>query len=47
MYRIVFVRHGEIEYNVLKKFAGWLDCDLTADGIMQARKAGKLLQENG
>ena len=47
MYRIVFVRHGESEYNVLKKFAGWLDCDLTADGIMQARKAGKLLQENG
>jgi 2,3-bisphosphoglycerate-dependent phosphoglycerate mutase len=47
LYRIVFVRHGESQYNVLKKFAGWLDCDLTADGIMQARKAGRLLKDSG
>lgn len=47
MYRIVFVRHGESQYNILKKYAGWLDCDLTMDGIEQAWKAGILLKEKG
>lgn len=39
------MRHGESEYNVLRKFAGWLDCDLTAEGVSQARAAGRVLQE--
>ncbi len=41
------MRHGESEYNVLKKCAGWLDCNLTANGIAQARAAGRLLAEQG
>jgi len=45
--RVVFLRHGESQYNVLKKFAGWLDCDLTPIGIRQAREAGRMLQEQG
>ncbi len=47
MFRIVFVRHGESEYNVLKKCAGWLDCNLTANGMAQARAAGRLLADQG
>ncbi len=43
----MFVRHGESEYNVLKKCAGWLDCNLTANGIDQARTAGRLLAGQG
>lgn len=41
------MRHGESQYNVLRKFAGWLDCELTADGIAQARQAGRILLEQG
>ena len=37
MRTVVLVRHGESQYNVMKRFAGWLDCDLTADGIEQAK----------
>jgi len=47
LHRVVFVRHGESQYNVLKKFAGWLDCDLTSNGIRQAREAGRMLQDQG
>ncbi len=47
MHRVVFIRHGESEYNVLKKCAGWLDCRLTFNGILQARGAGQMLRSRG
>ena len=47
MHRVVFVRHGESEYNVMKKCAGWLDCRLTPNGVMQARSAGQMLRSRG
>ena len=47
MHTVVFVRHGESEYNALKKCAGWLDCRLTSKGIAQARKAGQALLDQG
>jgi 2,3-bisphosphoglycerate-dependent phosphoglycerate mutase len=41
------MRHGESQYNVLKKFAGWLDCELTDEGMAQARRAGRILRSHG
>jgi len=45
MYKIVFMRHGESQWNLENRFTGWADVDLTEEGKSQARKAGKLLKE--
>jgi len=44
MYKIVFMRHGESQWNLENRFTGWADVDLTDEGKSQARKAGKLLK---
>jgi len=45
MYNVVFMRHGESQWNLENRFTGWADVDLTDEGKSQARKAGKLLKE--
>ncbi|PZT52134.1 2,3-diphosphoglycerate-dependent phosphoglycerate mutase [Paenibacillus silvae] len=47
MYRIVLIRHGQSMWNVENRFTGWTDVDLTEDGYGEARKAGKILREQG
>ena len=47
MYKLVLLRHGESQWNLDNRFTGWTDVDLTKTGIEQARKAGKVLAENG
>ncbi len=47
MYKLVLLRHGESQWNLENRFTGWTDVDLTETGIAQARKAGKVLSENG
>lgn len=47
MYTLVVIRHGESEWNQKNLFCGWTDVDLTENGFDEARKAGKLLAENG
>jgi 2,3-bisphosphoglycerate-dependent phosphoglycerate mutase len=47
MYKLVLLRHGESHWNLENRFTGWTDVDLTETGITQARKAGKVLKENG
>ena len=37
------VRHGEIESNIKKVYAGWSEEELTTQGIQQARNAGQEL----
>lgn len=32
-YKVVFVRHGESEFNKLNRFTGWQDVKLTELGI--------------
>lgn len=44
---LVLVRHGESEWNKLNLFTGWKDPDLTAKGVEEAHKAGKLLAGEG
>jgi 2,3-bisphosphoglycerate-dependent phosphoglycerate mutase len=42
---LVLVRHGQSEWNLKNLFTGWTDVGLTDQGIAEARKAGRLLQE--
>jgi 2,3-bisphosphoglycerate-dependent phosphoglycerate mutase len=44
---LVLVRHGESEWNKLNLFTGWRDPGLTEAGIAEARRAGRLLKEQG
>lgn len=44
---LVLVRHGQSEWNELNLFTGWRDPDLTAKGVDEAVRAGKLLHEKG
>jgi len=47
MYTIVFMRHGESTWNLENRFTGWADVDLTAQGVHQARSAGRALRAAG
>ena len=44
---LVLVRHGQSEWNEQNLFTGWRDPDLTAQGIDEAKAAGKALQQQG
>jgi 2,3-bisphosphoglycerate-dependent phosphoglycerate mutase len=44
---LVLLRHGESLWNLQKRFTGWVDIDLTAQGEAEAARAGDLLQEAG
>lgn len=43
--KIILVRHGESKWNKDNKFTGWQDIDLSENGIIEAKKAGKLLKK--
>ena len=45
--RIIFVRHGQSEWNALNQFTGWVDVDLTDIGMREAHEAGRKLKEAG
>jgi 2,3-bisphosphoglycerate-dependent phosphoglycerate mutase len=45
--RLVVLRHGQSEWNVLGRFAGWVNAELTADGEREAAHAGALLAAHG
>ncbi|WP_428039131.1 2,3-bisphosphoglycerate-dependent phosphoglycerate mutase, partial [Candidatus Avelusimicrobium faecicola] len=47
MKRLIFLRHGQSEYNLFHRFTGWDDCALTPEGKEQARQAGVLLRQAG
>lgn len=44
---LVLVRHGESEWNRDGRFTGWTDVDLTGEGEQQARRAGRMLSDQG
>lgn len=46
MKKIVFIRHGESEWNLENRFTGWTDVELSENGLIEARKAGRILKEN-
>lgn len=47
MSRLVLVRHGQSEWNEKNLFTGWRDPDLTAQGVDEARRAGRALKAAG
>jgi 2,3-bisphosphoglycerate-dependent phosphoglycerate mutase len=44
---LVMVRHGQSQWNLENRFTGWHDVALSAQGLEEARKAGRLLREGG
>ena len=47
MHKLVLIRHGESVWNQENRFTGWTDVDLSDRGREEARKAGKLLKDQG
>uniref|UniRef100_A0A0X3QCX8 phosphoglycerate mutase (2,3-diphosphoglycerate-dependent) n=2 Tax=Schistocephalus solidus TaxID=70667 RepID=A0A0X3QCX8_SCHSO len=44
-YKVVFIRHGESEYNQENRFCGWVDADLSARGECEAKQAGQMIKQ--
>ena len=47
MIKLVLVRHGQSVWNLENKFTGWTDVELSKQGILEAKEAGKILKEKG
>ncbi len=47
MTRLVLTRHGQSVWNLENRFTGWVDVDLTEEGVKQAKRGGELLAEAG
>ena len=47
MPKLVFVRHGQSQWNLENRFSGWADIDLTGQGVAEAAEAGRLLKSAG
>ncbi len=44
---LILLRHGQSTWNLENRFTGWVDVDLTDQGIREAVAAGKLLSQAG
>ena len=42
---LILIRHGQSKWNLEKRFTGWVDIDLTENGILEAKKAGALIKK--
>ena len=42
---LIFVRHGQSQWNLENIFTGWVDVGLTEKGILEAKNAGKTIIE--
>jgi len=45
MPHLILVRHGQSEWNLEKRFTGWVDIDLTGQGKLEACKSGEYIKE--
>ena len=45
MPHLILVRHGQSEWNLEKRFTGWVDVDLTGQGKLEAYKSGEYIKE--
>jgi len=45
--KLVLIRHGESLWNKENRFTGWTDVDLSENGLIEARRAGTILKQNG
>ena len=44
MAHLILVRHGQSEWNLEKRFTGWVDIDLTGQGKLEACKSGEYIK---
>ena len=40
MSHLILIRHGQSQWNLEKRFTGWVDVDLAPNGKLEACKAG-------
>ena len=45
MTHLILVRHGQSEWNLEKRFTGWVDINLTGQGKLEACKSGEYIKE--
>ena len=44
MGKLILTRHGQSIWNAENKFTGWVDVDLSEQGIIEAKNSGKLIK---
>jgi len=44
MNKLILTRHGQSIWNAENRFTGWVDVDLSTQGILEARKSGILIK---
>jgi 2,3-bisphosphoglycerate-dependent phosphoglycerate mutase len=47
VHQLVLIRHGESQWNLENRFTGWIDVDLSENGVKEASLAGEKLKEKG
>ena len=45
MSHLILVRHGQSEWNLQKKFTGWVDVELAPNGKLEACKSGEVIKK--
>ena len=45
--KLILLRHGQSQWNKSNQFTGWVDVDLTEQGIAEAVRGGEMLKEAG
>lgn len=46
-HQLVLVRHGQSQWNLENRFTGWVDVDLSEEGVKEAQLAGEKLKQAG
>lgn len=46
-YNLILLRHGNSVWNQENLFTGWVDVDLSEQGVQEAKRAGELLGQSG
>jgi len=44
MSKLILIRHGQSVWNAENRFTGWVDVDLSKQGILEAKKSGVLIK---
>jgi 2,3-bisphosphoglycerate-dependent phosphoglycerate mutase len=45
MSKLILTRHGQSIWNAENRFTGWVDVDLSEQGIIEARRSGQLIKD--
>ncbi len=46
MDNLILIRHGQSRWNLENRFTGWVDVDLSENGVLEAKEAAKVLKKN-